>query len=178
MENKLNLVLTEKDLLEGLKNLDINFAIKFRIDAISVLEYMIKNRTLLKIDLLEFETKEECGIYRCICGWWAYHLDIPIKTKSDKFTARFNETLNNVNAWTVFKAKNKMLYNSYYNNVIFLIIYSKTDIASILNLIAKFISRFFSPSNKSFSVKTKFSLFSIINYIKVNTHQYRYNQYL
>ena len=119
MENKLNLVLTEKDLLEGLKNLDINFAIKFRIDAISVLEYMIKNRTLLKIDLLEFETKEECGIYRCICGWWAYYLDIPIKTKSDKFTARFNETLNNVNAWTVFKAKNRMLYNAYYNSVIF-----------------------------------------------------------
>ena len=119
MENKPNLVLTEKDLLEGARNPDINFAIRFRTDVISVLEHMIENRALLKIDLLEFKTKEECGIYRCICEWWAYWLDIPIKTKSDKFTARFNKTLNNVNAWTVFKAKNRMLYNSYYNNVIF-----------------------------------------------------------
>ena len=119
MKNKPNLVLTEKDLLEGANNPDRDFSVKFKADLITVLEHMIENKALLKIDLLEFERKEDCGTYRCICGWWAYWLDIPIRYKNGSLTKRFNKTLNSVNIWPVFKSKNKLLYDSYHNRTFF-----------------------------------------------------------
>ena len=53
----------------------------FKADLITVLDYMIKNKKSLKIGLADYEHKYRCKTYRCVCGWWAYWLDIPILTK-------------------------------------------------------------------------------------------------
>ena len=81
MENKPNLVLTAKDLLEGAKNPNRDFAVKFKADLITVLEYMIKNKKSLNIDLAKYEHKIVVKLIGCVCGWWAHWLDIPIITK-------------------------------------------------------------------------------------------------
>ena len=119
MENKPNLGLTEKDLLEGINNPDRDFLVKFKADLITVLEYMIENKTLLKIDLSQFERKEDCGTYRCICGWWAYWLGIPIRDKNGRLTRRFRQTLDNINVWSGFKNDYISPYSSYHNRTFF-----------------------------------------------------------
>ena len=101
MKNKPNLGLTEKGLRAGVNNPNRSFSVKFKADLIAVLEYMIENQNSMKIGLTYFEetidlfefgkTKEECGTFRCVAGWWAYWLGIPILARSGKFTNRFLE---------------------------------------------------------------------------------------
>ena len=108
MENKPNLVLTAKDMRAGAKNPDRDFAVKFKADLITVLEYMIKNKKSLNIGLAEYEHKYRCKTYRCVCGWWAHWLDIPIMTKpigvkyNNDITKKFNETICNSDIWKGF----------------------------------------------------------------------------
>ena len=119
MIDKLNLVLTEKDLLTGIKNSSADFSAKLKTDLITILKYMIKNRTLLKIDLSVFEKRKDCGTYRCVCGLWAYCLNIPIKTKTDRLTIRFQRIFRDDDLWKGFARTKKLQSNFSFNEAFF-----------------------------------------------------------
>ena len=117
MENKPNLGLTEKDLRAGAKNPNRAFSKKLKTDLITVLEYMIENKNSMKIDLDWFEKIAGCGTYRCVCGWWAYWLDIPIKTTRRDFSIRFEQTLYQDDLWKGFQ--NKQIHITTYHHIFF-----------------------------------------------------------
>ena len=118
MKNKPNLVLTEQDIRAGVKNPDRAFSKKLKTDLITVLEHMIKNKKSLKIDLDWFEKIDlGCGTYRCVCGWWAYWLDIPIRTNDRDFSIRFEQTLYQDDIWEGFQ--NKQVNVSTYHHIFF-----------------------------------------------------------
>ena len=122
MKNKPNLVLTGKDLLDGAKKPNRNFSAKLKTDLITVLEYMIENKNSMKIDLKHYQhtftSGNDCGTYRCVCGWWAYWLDIPILTKTGRYTNRFLETFNDDLFWGFARTK-KLQSNSSFKAAFF-----------------------------------------------------------
>ena len=127
MENKPNLVLTAKDLLEGANNPDRDFSAKLKTDLITVLEYMIENKNSMKIDLRYFQhtftggikSHNDCGTYRCVAGWWAHWLNIPVRYKNGSLTKRFRQTLDNINIWRGFKSIYISSYSNYHNRTFF-----------------------------------------------------------
>ena len=120
MKNKPNLVLTEKDLLAGIKNPNRNFSKKLKADLITVLEYMKENAKVLKIDLGWYKVKRGCGTYRCICGWWAYWLGIPIRKDGDEdLTNRFKNVFHDGGLWQGFEFDEAFSYMSSYSTMFF-----------------------------------------------------------
>ena len=123
MKNKPNLVLTKQDLLagiSGIKKPNRKFIIKFKTDLITVLEYMIENQESLKIDLGRYNIKRECGTYRCVCGWWAYWLGIPIREDGDgDLTYRFINVFHDETLWERFFFENNSFLNKYPCSTIF-----------------------------------------------------------
>ena len=55
------------------------FATELKADLISLLQFLIANKETLKIDLNCYQEIKPCGTYRCVAGWWAYWLGVPIK---------------------------------------------------------------------------------------------------
>ena len=86
---KPNLILNETDLRAGIDNPSYEHAVNLKADIITIFKFLIKYEKDLKIDLDLYENETECGTYRCVSGWWAYWLGIPIKTDTEKYTDRF-----------------------------------------------------------------------------------------
>ena len=80
------LILKEKDLRAGIDNPSYGHAVNLKTDLIAVFQCMIKYEETLKInlDFFEYYHTEECETYRCVAGWWAYWLGIPIKMDARK----------------------------------------------------------------------------------------------
>ena len=103
------LILKEQDLLNKKLHKTKKFALNLKADLIAVLEFLIKNKKTLKIDLNINEHKTECGTYRCVSGWWAYWLGIPILSQSNTFGGqyggqhlRYVKTFRNVDVFSYF----------------------------------------------------------------------------
>ena len=97
------LILKEKDLLKGIDNPSEQYAINLRTDLVSVYQCMIDNGQYLNIDLCFYEHKDGCKTYRCVCGWWAYWLGIPILTDQLDYTDRFQNIFWNMKFFLCFK---------------------------------------------------------------------------
>ena len=110
MNDKPNLVLTEKDLLEGIKNPSADFSTKLKTDLISILEFLIENQSDMKINFeIQYEQScSVCGTYRSVAGWWAYWLEIPIHdieleiAPKYEVSTRFKNTLYKDDLWKGF----------------------------------------------------------------------------
>ena len=101
------LILKEKDLLNKKLHKTKKFAVNFKADLVSVLQCMIKYEETLKINLDYFQTKTDCGTYRCVAGWWAFWLGVPIMAKNHFHTLRFRKIFCNENLFLCFE---KLLY--------------------------------------------------------------------
>ncbi len=99
------LILKEKDLRAGIDNQNYEFRLNLKKDLISVFQCLRDNEKTLKINLIDYEYETECGTYRCVCGWWAHWLDIPIKTAGGNLTARFKKIFLNSDLWKGFVKK-------------------------------------------------------------------------
>ena len=123
MNDKPNLVLTEKDLLEGAKNPNADFSKKLQKDLISLFEFLIENQNDIKVNL-EVEEQHNCilcGIHRNISGWWAYWLDIPIHVfepaaavQDYELSDRFKNAMYDDNIWQGFAIIEKQIDAEYF----------------------------------------------------------------
>ena len=103
MEPKPPLILKEQDLLNKELHKTKKFAVNFKADLVSVLKPMIKYEETLKINLDYFQTKTDCGTYRCVAGWWAFWLGVPIMAKNHFHTLRFRKIFCNENLFLCFE---------------------------------------------------------------------------
>ena len=93
---KPNLILDEEKLRAGIDKQSYDFTVNLKTDLIAVLEFMIANKDKLKIDLQFYQIEQEwefyeCGTYRCVAGWWAFWLGIPVKDDKGDLTNRFKD---------------------------------------------------------------------------------------
>ena len=95
------LILDEKKLRAGVDNQSYEFAVNLKADLIAVLQFMKDNEDNLKIDLGNYET--ECGTYRCVAGWWAFWLGIPVNMDGVRVTNRFKDIFWNNKFFKCFK---------------------------------------------------------------------------
>ena len=102
------LILDEEKLQAGIDNPSYDFAVNLKADLITVLEFIIANEDNLKIDLGSYQIKKECklyecGTFRCVAGWWAYWLGVPILSKNYSHTLRFENIFCNENLFLCFE---------------------------------------------------------------------------
>ena len=97
------LILDEKKLRAGIDNPSYEYAVNLKADLIAVYQCLIDNETDLNINLNFFENENKCGTYRCVAGWWAYWLNIPITAYRQSMTYRFEKIFCNSKFFMCFE---------------------------------------------------------------------------
>ena len=97
------LKLTEQDLLNKKLHKTKKFAVNFKADLLAVFQYLIKYEETLNIDLDLYEYSTNCRTYRCVGGWWAYWVGIPVMVNKFFCSSRFNNIFCNENLFLCFE---------------------------------------------------------------------------